>query len=320
MRKKRPGGKHAAFHSRHRREGPNPELGRWMTVKLPGVVDRLERTIRAGFDFHTEDVLDFAGRNDVYVVLDELLAALFPGCFSKEKVQAGELNFYLHDLLRHISFKLGKHILEAFKYRCLKTCCDNCTCEGRAAQALVHLIESLPDIRGVLLGDIQAAYDGDPAAQSLDEIILSYPGIEAIAVYRIAHTLYELDVPILPRVMSERAHSRTGIDIHPGAKIGPRFFIDHGTGVVIGETTTIGSNVKIYQGVTIGALSPFDKNGKPRKGEKRHPDIGDDVIIYANATILGGGTVIGRGAVIGGNTWITRSVPAGARVYRDHTG
>jgi serine O-acetyltransferase len=184
---------------------------------------------------------------------------------------------------------------------------------------LMDLIESLPRIRELLMQDIQAAFDGDPAARSLDEIVLSYPCIEAIATYRIAHMLYKLDVPIIPRILSERAHSRTGIDIHPGADIGTRFFIDHGTGVVIGETSRIGNNVKIYQGVTLGALSPFDKDGKPRKQQKRHPDIEDDVIIYANATILGGHTVIGKGAVIGGNTWITASVPAGAHIYsRDH--
>jgi len=171
----------------------------------------------------------------------------------------------------------------------------------------------------MLYNDIKAAFDGDPAAKYIDEIILSYPCVEAIATYRIAHLLYELDVPIIPRIMSERAHSRTGIDIHPGATIGPRFFIDHGTGVVIGETCRIGANVKIYQGVTLGALSPFDVAGKPRKGQKRHPDIEDDVIIYANATILGGKTVIGKGAIIGGNTWITRSVLPEANVYHKDT-
>ena len=205
------------------------------------------------------------------------------------------MNFFLTDTLRHVSLKIGRHIEEVFRYRCKKEKCDNCACETRAEDALKHLIESLPAIRSLLMEDIQAAFEGDPAAKYLDEIVLSYPCIEAISTYRVAHLLYELDVPIIPRIMSERAHSRTGIDIHPGAAIGPRFFIDHGTGVVIGETSRIGRNVKIYQGVTLGALSPFDKDGKPRKGEKRHPDIEDDVIIYANATILGGRTVIGKG-------------------------
>jgi serine O-acetyltransferase len=285
-----------------------------MNSKLPEVVGMLEKSILSGFDMESAG-LDMTGRHDIYEVLDDILGVLFPGSFSKEKVLRAEVNFFLTDTLRHVSFKIGKHIEEVFKYRCKREKCENCTCEKRADGALKHLIESLPDIRSVLMGDVQAAFDGDPAARYLDEIVLSYPCIEAIATYRIAHLLYELDVPIIPRIMAERAHSRTGIDIHPGAVIGPRFFIDHGTGVVIGETCRIGANVKIYQGVTLGALSPFDKDGNPRKGEKRHPDIEDDVIIYANATILGGHTVIGKGVVIGGNTWITKSVPTGTCVY-----
>ncbi|MGB7566947.1 MAG: serine O-acetyltransferase EpsC [Chitinivibrionales bacterium] len=287
-----------------------------MKKKLPGVIDRLEESILGGFDVESQVGLGLAGRQEIYEVLDDLLAVLFPGSYGKEKITRKEINFYVSDLLRHVSLKIGRHIKEVFMYRCKKDKCGNCSCEKRAEEALMHLIESLPRIRAVLLDDIQAAYEGDPAAKYIDEIVLSYPCIEAIATYRIAHLLYELNVPIIPRILSERAHSRTGIDIHPGAKIGPRFFIDHGTGVVIGETTVIGGNVKIYQGVTLGALSPFDSDGKPRKGEKRHPDIEDDVIIYANATILGGETVIGKGAIIGGNTWITKSVPAGSQVYR----
>ena len=291
------------------------QLNEWMNTKLPDVVTRLEESIVSGFDVEAKSGLDLSGRNEIYEVLDDLLAVLFPGSYGKEKIARAETNFFLSDTLRHVSFKIGRHIEEVFLYRCKKQQCENCSCEKRAEDALKHLIESLPAIRSLLMEDIQAAFEGDPAAKYLDEIVLSYPCIEAISTYRIAHLLYGLDVPIIPRIMSERAHSRTGIDIHPGATIGPRFFIDHGTGVVIGETTRIGRNVKLYQGVTLGALSPFDKDGKPRKGEKRHPDIEDDVIIYANATILGGETIIGKGAIIGGNTWITKSVPAGEFVY-----
>ncbi len=291
------------------------ELTRWMDSRLPEVVKALEESIRPSIDFTNEDGLDLAGRNEIYEILDEILAVLFPGSFSKEKVGKDELNFFLADALRHISFRMGKHIREVYKYRCKLDNCETCNCEKKASDALMHLIESLPAIRTTLMEDIQAAFEGDPAARYIDEIVLSYPCVEAIATYRIAHLLYELQVPIIPRIMSERAHSSTGIDIHPGAAIGPRFFIDHGTGVVIGETCRIGRNVKLYQGVTLGALSPFDKDGVPKKGQKRHPDIEDDVIIYANATILGGDTVIGKGAVIGGNTWIIKSVPAGAHVY-----
>ena len=317
-------------------------LAEWMNTQLTDVVARLEQSIRS---LRTEGGLNLTCRHDIYEVLDDLLAVLFPGYHSTEKISPKEMNFFLNDKLRHISFKLSKHINDAFHYHCLQENCEtdkargdkakgekargdkakgendncgipeNCNCEQRAGQVLIHLIESLPQIHRVLVEDIRAACAGDPAAKCIDEIVLSYPCVEAIATYRIAHQLYELDVPVIPRIMSERAHSRTGIDIHPGARIGSSFFIDHGTGVVIGETSTIGRNVKIYQGVTLGALSPFDQEGNPRRGVKRHPDVEDDVIIYANATVLGGETVIGRGAVIGGNTWITKSVPPGAHVY-----
>jgi serine O-acetyltransferase len=170
--------------------------------------------------------------------------------------------------------------------------------------------DRLPSVRELLKLDVMAAYNGDPAARSYSEIILSYPGIRAVTTHRIAHELYRLDVPLIPRLMSEHNHARNGIEIHPGARIGESFFIDHGTGVVIGETTEIGSNVKLYQGVTLGAYSfKLDEDGLPVKGIKRHPTIEDDVVIYAGATILGGDTVIGKGSVIGGNVWLTRSIP-----------
>ena len=187
-----------------------------------------------------------------------------------------------------------------------------------ADEESARLVKSLPEIKAALLKDAEALYEGDPAATSVAEVILSYPGFLAIAIYRIAHSLYERKIPIIPRIMTEYAHERTGIDIHAGAKIGEYFFIDHGTGIVIGETTTIGDHVKIYQGVTLGAKSfELDEDGNPVKGIKRHPDIGNNVIIYANATILGGNTKIADGCVIGGNVWLTRSVEAGSTVYYD---
>jgi serine O-acetyltransferase len=289
-------------------------INEWFNRRLPEVVSRLEHSITNDFSVLADDGLDLAGRTEIYSVLDDILAALFPGSYSRERVARTDMNFFLGDLLRHISFRLGKHIRESFTYRCVKDNCDNCDCQSRAEEALMQFMESLPDIRELLLEDIRAAYESDPAATSLDEIVLSYPCVEAIATHRVAHALYRLKVPIIPRIMSERAHSRTGIDIHPGARIGPRLFIDHGTGVVVGETCVIGRNVKIYQGVTLGALSPFDKEGNPAKGVKRHPDIEDNVIIYANATILGGATRIGEGAVIGANTWVTSSVPPRATI------
>ena len=185
----------------------------------------------------------------------------------------------------------------------------------RPEEVVLALLSALPAVRVWLETDLQAAYEGDPAAKSVDEVILCYPAFTAIAAYRIAHVLYGEGVPLLPRIMSEYAHRLTGIDIHPGAAIGPYFFIDHGTGVVIGETTTIGDHVKLYQGVTLGAKSfELDENGNPVKGIKRHPDIGSNVVIYAHATILGGDTQIGDNCVIGGNVWLTHSVEAGHTV------
>ena len=291
----------------------------WINTKLPEIASELGIEEKGKREITADDGLDLTGRNDIYEILDDILAVLFPGSYSKERITPDDIQFFLSDLLRHISFRLNKHLLSVFRYRCKKENCDQCDCEQRSGDALMQCIESIPHIKKLLMLDIQAAFDGDPAAQSKDEIILSYPCIEAIAIYRIAHLLYRLDVPIIPRIMSERAHSRTGIDINPGATIGTHFFIDHGTGVVIGETCHIGDHVKIYQGVTLGALSPFDKEGNLLKNRKRHPTIENNVIIYANATILGGKTVIGEGAIVGGNTWITESVPPGSHIYnRDH--
>ena len=190
-------------------------------------------------------------------------------------------------------------------------------CPNRDAKEIVdEFLAALPEVRRLVETDVQAAYDGDPAATSRMEVVMAYPGLYAVTIHRLAHVLYTLKVPIVPRVMSELAHSKTGIDIHPGATIGERFFIDHGTGVVIGETTIIGRNVRLYQGVTLGGLS-FDKdsNGALVKGLKRHPNIEDNVVIYANATILGGDTTIGHDSEIGGNVWIKESVPPYSRVY-----
>ena len=189
--------------------------------------------------------------------------------------------------------------------------------ERSAKEIVAEFVRVLPEIKRLVDSDVEAAYEGDPAATSPMEVVMAYPGLYAVAIHRLAHELYRLKVPIIPRVMSELAHSKTGIDIHPGATIGERFFIDHGTGVVIGETTVIGRNVKLYQGVTLGALS-FDKDpttGALVKGVKRHPNVEDDVVIYAGATILGGNTVIGRGSEIGGNVWLRESVPPFSRVY-----
>ncbi|MDI3270430.1 MAG: serine acetyltransferase [Bacillota bacterium] len=245
---------------------------------------------------------------DVESLVDGLRAILFPAFFrptSRPEDVAQEM-VQVHDQLAHVIHRCfcGGESLD-----------PDCPKAQEAAALAGELFAALPSFLELLLADAQAALEGDPAARSVDEIILTYPGFYAVTVYRLAHFLYEKEVPLLPRAMTELAHSRTGIDIHPGAKIGQEFFIDHGTGVVIGETTSIGDRVKIYQGVTLGALSfPRDEKGKILKGLKRHPTIEDDVTIYAGATILGGKTVVGKGSIIGGNVWLVESVPPGSRV------
>lgn len=289
----------------------------FMNQIIPEISDKLEKSIKESYHVTAGEELGRSGREGVYEILDAFLSVLFPGCYNRDNISENELNLYINERLRYISYKFIKYLKDSVRYSCPDKNCEGCDCDGKAQNALISLISSLPEIRELMITDVQAAKDGDPAATSFDEIVLSYPCIEAIATHRIAHKLYTNKIPIIPRIMSERAHSKTGIDIHPGAKIGKSFFIDHGTGVVIGETTTIGDNVKLYQGVTLGALSPFDSDGLPRIGQKRHPDIEDNVIIYANATILGGKTIIGKGSIIGGNTWITKSVPQKSIIYNN---
>jgi len=190
--------------------------------------------------------------------------------------------------------------------------------EEEASSITSKFLDELPTVAKKLVKDVRAAYEGDPAAQSVEEIMIAYPAYEAISIYRLAHILYSLKVPLIPRIMTEYAHQKTGIDIHPGARIGTHFFIDHGTGVVIGETCRIGDHVKIYQGVTLGAKSfELDENGNPIKGIKRHPDIGNHVVIYAGATVLGGSTVVGDNCVIGGNVWLVHSLKPGEKIYNN---
>ncbi len=293
------------------------KLIEWMDKSLPGVVEHLARSVKLHPTTSTQKRFSLAGQKEVHTVLDAFAAILFPGCHNGSAQPAERLDMAFHVQLRSAAAALTDQVQSAFRYQCEFEQCKECgDCRKKAEAAVIFLIESLPAIRDVLQRDVQAAYDGDPAARSLMEIVMSYPGLQAISVHRIAHPLYLKGVPLIPRIMSELAHSRTGIDIHPGAKIGGGFFIDHGTGVVIGETCIIGENVKLYQGVTLGALSfPKDEHGNPIKGIKRHPEVRDHATIYAGATILGGETVVGDGAVIGGNVWLTHSVPANAKVY-----
>src|SRR5262245_15188630 len=251
----------------------------------------------------------------VIKILDDLLEVIYPGYFGRKFVESSNIEYYVGDLLDSIYARLTHEIYRSVRPSCGNAgeSCDHC--RGLAEEESVRFLEKLVDLRSRLSHDVQAAFDGDPAAKSIDEVIFAYPAIFAITIYRLAHELNVQGIPLLPRIMTEHAHSVTGIDIHPGATIGSGFFIDHGTGVVIGETTIIGNRVKLYQGVTLGALSfAMDEEGRMIRGKKRHPTIEDDVVIYAGATILGGQTVIGRGSVIGGNVWLTRSVPPYTRV------
>lgn len=262
-----------------------------------------------------KDGKNLPSREQIYDILRDLLVLCFPGYFGTEPVTTKSVAFFVDGLVDTIYIRLREEITRSLDHNTAETVQD-CSSSGEiAGEITLALLETIPGIRKSLMGDVEAAYDGDPATQSHDEIILSYPCIEAIATYRIAHELYLRKIPLIPRIMSEHAHSRTGIDIHPGAKIGSHFFIDHGTGVVIGETTLIGRNVKLYQGVTLGALS-FRKDdcGRLVKGGKRHPTIEDSVVIYSGATILGGETTIGRESVVGANVWLTESVPPHTKV------
>jgi serine O-acetyltransferase len=257
-------------------------------------------------------------RQAVVDILEKLRWLMFPGFFGPRELDGDALNRHVEALVEDVGRELFDQVTGALRYqkhiapgapRFAEACAE---CDARARQIVTAFIKTLPGVRRLLSLDVQAAFDGDPAAQHTDEVIFSYPGLLALTVHRLAHELYKLDVPLLPRIMAEHAHSQTGIDIHPGAKIGQSFFIDHGTGVVIGETTIIGDHCRIYQGVTLGAKSfPKDERGRLKRGVKRHPTLEDHVTIYAGATVLGGDTIIGAGSVINGGVFLTQSVPAG---------
>ena len=283
-----------------------PHIGR----KLSKIATDIVETYEKDGGINRIDGVNLPSTEPVVKILEDLLQILFPGYFGERVPARSNILFFVQSAIDSLFLRL----LDEFKRACqyaqsigvYEGEITKTTCEEKA----LKLIQCIPNIRVLLKKDIQAGYDGDPASKSKEEVISCYPYVYAISTHRIAHEIYKMDIPLIPRIMSEWAHRRTGIDIHPGALIGKRFFIDHGTGVVIGETTEIGDDVKIYQGVTLGALSfPKAADGSVIKGGKRHPTIEDEVTIYAGATILGGETVIGRGSIIGANTWITLSVP-----------
>ncbi len=290
---------------------------------LDRIVKAIEKNYEADEIFFTKPGQRWPSRSVIKDVLKKLRRVIFPGYFGEEMLSPKTSpEYFIGEILIQVERDLRQQIVLAISYmddKCANatdsTRCYECVpahVADRAAYVCTKFFDAIPEVQRKLLTDVQAIFDGDPAAQSKEDVIFSYPGLYAIYVYRLAHILYELDVPIIPRIMTELAHAGTGIDIGAGAKIGEYFCIDHGTGVVIGETTVIGNHVKLYQGVTLGALST--RGGQRLSGVKRHPTIEDNVTIYSNASVLGGETVIGEGSVVAGSTFVTFSVPPHSRV------
>lgn len=279
--------------------------------KLPELTERIVQTYRDERTISHLGHCPLPRYEAVIAATEDLKEILYPGYRRREGLHLGNVAYHVGDLIDRLHDLLTTQIARALRHDSGASvdCHDVTDFEALGQAKAIQFLNELPALRDVLARDVQAALDGDPAVRTHDEITFCYPGLEAVTVYRLAHVLHQLEVPLIPRMMTEWAHSKTGIDIHPGAKIGSHFFIDHGTGVVIGETCEIGDHVKLYQGVTLGALSfAMDADGHLVRGLKRHPTIEDRVVIYANATILGGHVVIGHDSVIGSNVWLTRSV------------
>ncbi|MDX9785265.1 MAG: serine acetyltransferase [Desulfobacterales bacterium] len=301
------------------REACKAELGTVTKYReqLPAIADKLIESCNDNECYVHVDYEPIPSRGSVIEIIDRFREIIFPGYFSRGKLDPVNLKYVMGQAATALYDLLVEQICNSIRHDCFRydTACRDCGEESH--RIALEMLASVPDLRKTLSKDVRATFEGDPAAKSYDEIIFSYPGLYAQTVYRIAHRLLELNVPVLPRIMTEYAHSHTGIDIHPGATIGEHFVIDHGTGIVIGETTDIGDHVRIYQGVTLGALSLPPDAGKRYRGKKRHPTIENEVIIYSGATILGGDTVIGARSVIGGNVWLTESVPPDTKVIME---
>ncbi len=271
--------------------------------KIEGVVETILEDYGSNRDIDQMEPFRQPDKDAIIGIIEKLRRIVFPGYFRDKTYRSYNARHNLSMLIEDVSYNLSRQVALVLRGEGLQ----ETEAQERAQEICLEFLGRIPAVRAMVQTDLQAAYDGDPAATGMAEVIFSYPGLYAITVYRLAHELYTLKVPMLPRIMTEHAHSVTGIDIHPGAAIGKYFFIDHGTGIVVGETTVIGENVKIYQGVTLGGLST--RGGQDLRGKRRHPTIEDNVTIYANASILGGDTVIGQGCVIGASAFITRSVP-----------
>jgi len=289
--------------------------------QLPTLTDRIVATYEKMGTINHLGHCPLPSYNVVISICEDLKEILYPGYRRRVGLHRGNIVYHVGDLIDTLHDRLTTEIGRALRHETgvRDDCHERHDYEALGQAKTLLFLEQLPDLRRRLARDVQAAYDGDPACKTLDEVIFCYPGLEAVTIFRLAHLLHELEIPLIPRMMTEWAHGRTGIDIHPGATIGEDFFIDHGTGVVIGETCQIGNHVKLYQGVTLGALSfPIDGEGKLVRGQKRHPTIEDRVVIYAGATILGGDTTIGADAVIGSNVWLTRSVAPSTTVLLEN--
>ncbi|GHV85889.1 serine acetyltransferase [Spirochaetia bacterium] len=283
-----------------------------LNTQLKHLTDRLIESYEEHAEIIKVGSAQLLNQERIVGILEKLRNLVFPGYFGKKNISLASVEYHAGDILEEVLYALSKEVSRALRYSPYYGGLGREIIEEKAAGIAFEFLARLPEVREYLAQDVSAAFDGDPAATNRDEIISSYPGIYAITVYRLAHILYKAEVPLIPRIMTEYAHNSTGIDIHPGASIGHHFFIDHGTGIVIGETTIIGNYVKIYQGVTLGGLST--RGGQSLKGVKRHPTIEDHVTIYSGASILGGTTVIGEGVVIGSNAFVTKSVPEKTRV------
>lgn len=288
--------------------------------QLPKLTERIVRTYDEVGKINHLGHCPLPNYDEIISATEELTEILYPGYRRREGLHRGNVGYYVGELVDRLHDQLTRQIGRALRHEAgaSNDCETDHDYEALGQAKTMLFLERIPELRARLATDVQAAYDGDPACKSLDEVIFCYPGLEAITVYRLAHELHLLEIPYIPRMMTEWAHRRTGIDIHPGAKIGNYFFIDHGTGVVIGETTDIGEHVKLYQGVTLGALSfKTEEDGSLVRGTKRHPTLEDRVVVYANATILGGNTIVGHDAVIGSSVWLTRSVTPHATVVME---
>jgi serine O-acetyltransferase len=293
------------------------EIGLWRDHRqeIPDIVRGLAASCSRSDCFDNVGPEPIPSRDAMIEIVHQLRRIIFPGYFISSRLDPINLEYYLGQETASLFDALSQQIALCIRHDCTRNNLPCTQCEERGRLEAADFIRDLPGIRVLMGEDVRAAYEGDPAAKSYDEIVFCYPGLLAVMVYRLAHRLYTRAIPLMPRIMCEYVHGLTGIDIHPGARIGGSFFIDHGVGVVIGETTEIGNRVRIYQGVTLGALSLPKDEVERLRGKKRHPTIQDDVVIYAGATILGGDTTIGANSVVGGNVWLTESVPPQTRVY-----